>query len=153
MKENNDDGPAAEVMQTTVYCASVAAKRPLISLFDLLFAKDFVGSGMEAPRPLQDAGGTRQTSDNQESKPREEKKSLDRKISFNPGTADPDSALGGATEAGGSHPTFLIFLMSSLGLHSLLRVKWRKITSRRSQEKRVQEIAQGYNLPCLRQGV
>ena len=67
-----------------------------------------MASGMEstqATRPLQDASGSsaKQTSDNHESKPREQKKSVDRKISFNPATADPDPALGGATEAGGSY--------------------------------------------------
>lgn len=61
-----------------------------------------MGGGTEGPRPPQDASETKQISENHESKPREKKKSIDRKISFTPGTADPDSALGGATEAGGN---------------------------------------------------
>ena len=89
-----------------------------------------MASGMEstqATRPLQDASGSsaKQTSDNHESKPREQKKSVDRKISFNPATADPDSALGGATEAGGSYITFFAFFISSFGLQLLFRVKRR----------------------------
>ena len=55
-----------------------------------------------APRPPQDANGARQNSDNPESQPKDRKKSLDRKISFDAAIAEPESALGGATEAGGS---------------------------------------------------
>ena len=109
VKENNDDDTdsAAEVMQTTVLSFIKTFLFDCPDLFHLMLTKEKVASGMEstqATRPLQDASGssTKQTSDNQESKPREQKKSVDRKISFNPGTADPDSALGGATEAGGS---------------------------------------------------
>ena len=83
----------------------IASQRPLprlIYFIHLLFAKENVGSDMEVPRPPPDASGTKQISDNHESKPREQKKSLDRRISFNPGTADTDSALGGATEAAGN---------------------------------------------------
>ena len=66
-------------------------------------AQEFGGTGMEAaPRPPQDANGARQNSDNPESQPQDRKKSLDRKISFDAAIAEPESALGGATEAGGS---------------------------------------------------
>ena len=62
-----------------------------------------------APRPPQDANGARQNSDNPESQPKDRKKSLDRKISFDAAIAEPESALGGATEAGGTSYALLSF--------------------------------------------
>ena len=74
---------------------------PCTDLFQV--AQEFGGTGMEAaPRPPQDINGAKQNSDNPESQPKDRKRSLDRKISFDAAIAEPESTLGGATEAGGS---------------------------------------------------